>query len=577
MIYATTILVAFSFSSYAQFGKLKGMMGKKDSTKTEETKTDEPKKQGGGSGGGIMNKVISKVAKLAGSVGGSVMGMTGTTDDLNSVVADPSFMNNLHPLEVQEVGQDFFNGWEPGGNAFIIGFSSKGKQQFNKIEGSVLVDGKPANYVAMGFYSSFSKENTPKKVEVTTNSGQKSSFTVNPPQQTIKIVSVNGQKDNISVDLTKDIVIELEPMKDTKTPVVVYLTGTTIGIKTLYDVGWFPAGNKITVPAASFRNMNGSQSNIGFGGCYLQVSRLVKEKATDVSGVYPEVEYANAISDGRFLTVTAKPVFNKGLEAKGTEAGANYVANKTNAMFAPAFGHMKTLGVMGFAALGKTSYYDVKTKQFQGVEVTKTATFPQFPDDVWQNILDKTYAAITQALKDELKVDVLPLEKVTSSAAYQKANSYTTEEANTTENFKLAYKSTKMFSGKRPISELTGTKSPEYAIMKESGANALLNFTLHLDLNFESSKAIMIPRITYTIAGETLGEYYNTVYLTGEAVGASYALKNNQAITPQILENTVINLPSLIAAFKKSIQDINAKEKANGDYDIVWKAMYTQQ
>lgn len=571
----TVLIIAINLNSFAQLGKLKGMIGKKDSTQTEEPKDGKPKKDGGGFGAGLMNKVISKAAKFAGTIGGTASGMIGSTNDLNSVVAAPSFMSNLHPTEVQEIGQDFFNGWEPGGSAIILGFTSKGKQQFNKIEGDVLIDGKPANYVVMGFYSSFSKDNSPKKVEVSTSSGQKASFTVNPPQQTVKILSINGQKENISVDLTKDVVIELEPMKDTKTPIIVYLTGTVIGIKTLYDVGWFPAGNKITVPAASFRNMNGSQSNLGFGGCYLQVSRIVQEKATNVSGVFPEVEYANAISDGRFITVTAKPQFNKGLEVKGIEAGTNYTASKSFAMFAPAFGHMKTLGIMGFAALGKTSYYDVKTKQFQGVEITKTAKFPQFGNDVWENILDKTYNAVTQALKDEFKVTILPVEKVTNSVAYQKANSYTTEDANTTENFKIAYKSTKMFLGKRPVSELTGTKSPEHNIMKETGANALLNFTLHLDLNFESSKAIMVPRITYNIAGETLGGYYNTTYVTGEVIGASFPIKNNQTITPQMLENTVINIPALVAAFKKSIQEINAKDKANGDYEIVWKAMDT--
>ena len=106
------------------------MMGKKDSTKTEEPKDDKPKKEGAGFGAGLMNKVVSKAAKLAGSIGGSTMGLTGSTSDLNSVVASPTLMSNLHPTEVQEVGQDFFNGWEPGGNAVIVGFTSKGKQQF---------------------------------------------------------------------------------------------------------------------------------------------------------------------------------------------------------------------------------------------------------------------------------------------------------------------------------------------------------------------------------------------------------------------------------------------------------------
>ena len=568
------IVIGFSLNSSAQLGKLKGLVGKKDTTKTEEPKEEKPQKEGGSFGAGLMNKAISKVAKAAMAVGGGAMGMVGSTSDLNTVVAAPTLMTNLHPTAVQEIGQNFFNGWEPGGNAILLGFTAKAGQQFTKIEGDVMVDGKPAGFVSVGYYSTFSKDNSSiKKVEITTTSGQKSFFTINPPQQKIKLLSVNGQKENISVDLTKDIVLEFEPMNDNKTPISVWLSGTTIGIKTMYEVGWYAPKSKITIPAAAFRNMNGVQNNIGFGGCYLQVSRGSIDKATNVSGVLTDVEYANIISDGKFLTVAAKPQFNKGIEAKGTEGNVTFEAKKVNALFAPSFNQMKNLGVMGFAAQGITSYYDKKENKLQGVEITKTASFPKFEDAVWANILDKTYKEVMQILKEEFNVNVFDLEKTTSTAAYQAINSYTTSEANTTEEFSQTYKNTKLFLGKRPLSELNGLKSPEHKIMKQSGANALLNFTLHLDLNFEGAKAIMVPSITYNITGETVGENYNTNYVSGTILGAAYPLKNKQAITVDMLENTVINRPALIAAFKKSIQAIKAQEKANGDYEAVWAAM----
>lgn len=573
VIYITAILALLSLGSKAQLGKLKNLV-KKDSTKTSEPKEEKAPKEGGGFGAGLMNKVISKVAKAAVAVGGSAMGMVGSSSDLNSVVAAPILMTNLHPTAVQEIGQNFFNGWEPGGNAILLGFTAKAGQQFTKIEGDVTVDGKPAGFVSVGYYSTFSKDNnSTKKVEITTTSGQKSSFTINPPQQKIKLLSINGQKENIAVDLTKDVVLEFEPMNDNKTPISVWLTGTTIGIKTMYEVGWYAPKSKITIPAAAFRNMNGVQNNIGFGGCYLQVSRASIDKATNISGLLADVEYANIISDGKFLSVATKPQFNKGIEAKGTEGDVVFEAKKVNALFAPSFNQMKNLGVMGFAAQGITSYYDKKENKLQGVEITKTATFPKFEDAVWANILDKTYKEVMQILKEEFNLNVFPIEKTTGTAAYQAINSYTTFEENTTEEFSQTYKSTKLFLGKRPLSELNGLKSPEHKIMKQSGANALLNFTLHLDLNFEGSKAFMVPSITYNISGETIGENYNTNYVNGTILGAAYPLKNKQAITVDMLENTVINRPALIAAFKKSIQAIKAQEKANGDYEAVWAAM----
>ena len=568
------LILGLTTPSSAQFGKLKGLLGKKDSTQTEQPKEIKQKKEGGGFGSGIMNKIISKVAKVGASIGGSMMGMVGSTDDLTTVVPSATLMVNLHPTAVQEIGQNFFNGWEPGGSSVLFNFTAKNKQQFTKIEGTITIDNKPADFVAVGCYSAFFKDNTAaKKVEISSNSGQKAAFTINPPKQKIKLLSVNGQKENISVDLTKDVVLEFEPMNDNSAPISVWLTGTIIGIKTMYEVGWYAPKAKITIPAAAFRNMNGVQNNIGFGGCYLQVSRASMDKATNVSGAFPEIEYASIISDGKFLNVLEKPVFNKGIEAKFQENGLSFEVKKVNALFAPAFNQMKTLGVMGFSAQGTTSYYDRKNNKLLGIETTKSASFPQFDDVVWTTILEKTYKDIMEIIEQEFAVKILPLETVTNSVAYKNSNSYSVSEQNTTENFSQAYKNSKLLLGKRPLSELSGIRSPEYKVMKEVGANALLNFTLHLDLNFEDSKAVMIPSITYNIGGEILGETYNSNYVTGTVTGKPFPLKNKQAITPEMLENTVLNRDALVVGFKKSIQAIKAKEKTNGDYEAVWNAM----
>jgi hypothetical protein len=573
-IIISILIFGLTTSTSAQFGKLKGLLGKKDSTQTEQPKEVKQKSEGGGFGSGLMNKIISKVAKVGATLGGSMMGMVGSTNDLTSVVPSSVLMVNLHPTAVQEIGQNFFNGWEPSGSAVILNFTAKNKQQFTKIEGTITIDGKPADFVAVGCYSAFFKDNTAaKKVEITSNSGQKAAFTINPPKQKVKLLAVNGQKENISLDLTKDVILEFEPMNDNSAPISVWLTGTTIGIKTLYEVGWYAPKSKITIPAAAFRNMNGVQNNIGFGGCYLQVSRLSMDKATNISGAFPEIEYAGVVSDGKFLSVLEKPVFNKGIEVKFQENGLSYEVKKVNALFAPAFNQMKTLGVMGFSAQGVTSYYDKKENKLMGLEVTKSASFPQFDDAVWDAILEKTYTDIMTIIENEFAVKILPLETVTNSVAYKNINSYSTAEQNTTENFSQAYKNSKLLLGKRPLSELSGIKSPEYKVMKEVGANALLNFTLHLDLNFENSKAIMIPSITYSIGGEILGENYNSNYVTGTVTGKTFPIKNKQVVSVDMLENTVLNRVALVDAFKKSIQAIKAKEKTNGDYEAVWNAL----
>lgn len=574
------LLVLFSFSASAQFGKLKGMLGgKKDSTKVEKTIDSVREKKGGQS---LWSKAIGKVAKMAGNLSGSMMGLVTTTSTLENVVPVPYYLTNLHPSAVGVVSQSFFEGWEPGGNAVMLSFSAKNSVQLHKIDGSVNIDGKPANYVAMGIYSAFLKDNSkPKLVEIVTSSGQKSTFSLTAPKQSIKLLAINDQKANVSIDLTKDVILTLEnlPSGD-NTPVMVSLTGNTLGIKTFYEVGWFAPNSKITIPAAMFRNMSGATSNIGFADAYLQVSRAATNKVSNISGVYPEIEYYNMTTDGKFITVTAKPAFNKGIVAAATANYPNgevsYEVKKANAIYSPNLSRMKTLGITSFAIQGKTSFYDSKTK-YSGNDsyttTTKTAQFPQFGDDVWDNILEKMYAQVTEILTTELNVNVLPIEKVTSSKGYQAIAPFSKDEANTKAEFSKSYKNTKLLAGLRPLSETMGKKSGEYKIMQETGANAIMRFTAGLNLSYEGSNAIMTPTLSFEINGEVLGEIFTTNYLIGTVTGKGVAMKNKAKVDAATLENSFLKMPDLMAAFKKSLQDIKQKEQQNGDYTIEWAAM----
>lgn len=581
LICATALLVTFSFSSYAQLGKLKGIMGKKDSTKTEEPKTDEsttdePKKKGGGFGAGLMNKAIGKIAKGAFAIGGTVGGMVGSTDDLTTVDVNVSFMHHLHPTEVQEIGQDFFNGWEPGGTGILMMFSSKESFKFTKINGSVKVDGVPARDATMGLYSSFTKGADAKKIEITSDKGQNSTFLINPPIQKVKLLAINGQKENATVDMSKDVVLEFADMpEDTKTPIMVQLTGTTIGIKTLYSVGFFAPKNKITIPPAMFRQMGAG--NIGFGGCYLQVSRGKIGKATNVTGIYPDVKVGTIVYDGMFVKVVNKPIMNKGIEAEGKEGTSDYLVKKPAAINSPNFASMKTLGVMGFAAKGSTSYFDRKTKYQIGdgySTTTKIAKFPQLPNEMWDTILDKLYKEITAILNQEFNVVVADLGKVTSSASYTAAKPYDIQEANTHDEFFITYKNTKALSAYRPIGDMGGLNSPEYQVMEELGLNSLLKLTLNFQMNFEGNSAFMIPSLSYEILGPLVGDVYPTTFLRGTVTGKNYYLsKKNNLETVEDVETKALDLNGMTAAFRKAMKDIKAKETANGDYDIEWNAM----
>lgn len=568
------LLLGTAVSSQAQLGKLKGMVGgKKD---TAQASADTTKKSKAGGGQSLWSKAIVKVAKVAGSLGGSISGLVATTDNLDNVVPTASIMSNLHPTEVGVVGQSFVGGWQPGGTVAMLSFSASNAVQVYKINGSVTIDGQPANYAAMGVYTAYLKDNIkPKQVEITTASGQKASFTISPPRHTVKLLAINGQKNNPSIDLTKDVVLEVQNGPDgNNTPVLVTLTGTTLGLKTFYEVGWFKPSSKITIPAAMFRNMNGVTNNINFKDTYLQISRGSMEKASSLSGAFKDVDLANIVTDGMFINVTTKPVFNKGLAAEGKEkysAGdVNYEVKKTHALFSPNFSSMKDLGVASFAIQGVTSFYDRKNDKLLDAVVTKSATFPQFSNEVWDKILDNMYQEVTSILKSEFAVNVVPLEKITNSAGYQSIAPYSKKDENSQDDFSRAYKNTKLLLGIRPISEMGGIKSGEYKIMKETGVNALLKFTIRLDINFEGSKAYMVPKMIFDINGALMGDVYNTSYVSGVITGDGVLYK--KGITPDVLENVILRKSDMLATFKKSLQEIKAKESANGDYKIVYDA-----
>lgn len=579
-VFLIVLMCVPALCTQAQFGKLKGLVGgnKKDTTETkkEEKKEDKKEKgQGAGFGSRLLSKVVTKVAKV-----GSPM-LTTSTADLNAVTPVVFNMTNLYPDNVGVIDQSFYNGWQGGGNMVGVMFTQKESSGFAKIEGDVTIDGKPAEYASVGLYVAFSSDNSkPKTVSVTSKNGQTASFTLNPPKQSVNLVSVNGQKDNVSVDLTKEVVLELDNLSgDMTTPILVSIAANTLGLKGFYPVGYFKPASKIVIDPAFFRNTNVPPGNtkmmFNYKGCFLKVERGTIDQATNVSGVFPAVEYGNVYYDGKFINVTGEPEINPGLTSKGTEKFPNgtvdYNFYKPNAHNSRPMSEAKTVGVTAFALRGTTYYYEQTENRFQGTETTKSAQFPQFPDEVWDNILNKLYDEFIPIIESELGVSVLPIEKVTSAEVYKGMEPFSKDEANNTAEFARTYKDTKMISVFIPITDAYGINNADYRLMKEIGANALLKLTLDVRLTYEGSKVSMVPVLGVELNGEQNGPTMSTKYFTANITGQGVPLKSKSTITADMLEETIIRKSDLLAAFRKGLREIKQHEAANGDYDIVWK------
>jgi hypothetical protein len=523
--------------------------------------------------GKLMNKLVSKVSKKVGAAN------TITINSLDNVMPTVGMASNLDPSEVGTLAQSFFSDWKTGGDQVFVMLSKRNELGFCQVDGKVTVDGVPAEYVTSGMYSLISDANpAPRKVEITTSTGQKSNFTIAPSKAKFKLISINGVKDNASIDLTQDVTLEIDGLTES-TLMKVSLTINQVGIKSTYDVCFLRSGSKVVVPAAAFRNISikpAGDAVYSYKDCYMTVAIEESEKATDVSGAFKEVPYTSYYSDGKYVTVSKEPILNPGLSYK---VGEQIDFNKSNAFTSRPFSQIKKVGVISFSMRGTTfhqaeqsaSKSPMKLNPFGGASTQTTVTTVTFTKEFpWEAVLEELYPQLVDVMQSEFNAEVLPIEKVTSSQAYQSVDPYVGDESVTKVQYSKPYKSTKVISAFRPLTEAYGVNNVNQRIMNETGADALLTITLDLETVEEGGNSVtMTPKFGFELAGRNNGVNVNTQFASGTIRQSAVRFSSKDA-TAEYLANSVVRKVELVAAFRKGLQELKAKEKANGDYEIVW-------
>jgi hypothetical protein len=527
----------------------------------------------GNAQGKLMNKLVSKIAKKAGAAS------TITINSLDNVVPTVGIASNIDPAELGTLSQSFFSNWKTGGDQILVMLSKRNEYGFCQVDGKVTVDGMPAEYVTTGMYTLISDPNpAPRKVEITTSTGQKTNFTITPSKRKFKLISVNGVKDNPSIDLTQDVTLEIDGQPES-TLMKVSLTINQVGIKSTYDVCFVRSGSKLVVPAAAFRNISikpAGDAAYSYKDCYLTVSIEESEKATDVSGAFKDVVYTSYYTDGKYVTITKEPVLNPGLSFK---VGESVDFNKPSAFTSRPFSQIKKVGVISFSMRGTTfqqveqsaSKSPMKLNPFGGASTQTTVATVTFTKEFpWEAVLDELYPQFVQIMESEFNAEVLPIEKITTSQAYQSMDPYAGDESLTKVQYAKPYKSTKVISAFRPLTESYGANNVNQRVMNETGADALLTITLDLETVEDGSNNVtMTPKFGFEIAGRNNGVNVNTQFASG-IIKQSAVSFNSKDATAEYLANSVVRKAELVAAFRRGLQELKAKEKANGDYEIVW-------
>ena len=595
--YLTLLFVFFALTSHAQLSKLKLGGNKENTENTSSDSTQAPKQKTKG-GSNLMGKMLVKVAKVAGNLGGSAFGLVTTTDDLDEVDMTVTTMYNLRDKSVETADMAFFGDWLSGGTMTIFSFTQRGSAGVAKLNGEITVDGTQVEGDGLGVYTNFSAldPQSTKKITVKSALGQEASFTIPAPRQMFKILSVNGQKGNPAIDFSKDVTLELQLGEnvDKNVPIQVLMTARVLGISTLYPVGYFAPASEIVIPAANFRNVGIDPTNdklANYNNIYFELWQSEIVNPIDLVGDINLSAVGIIYTDGRSVNVTSPPDVFSGIKYKGTEkfkdGGMDYSFFKPNAFFSRPTSQIKKAGVLSLSIMGttfkqgktsssSTSYTAGGTTYTTTTTTTTYAEFPQVADEIWDEVLDGLYTDFTKAVETELNTTFVPLEEITNSAAYQDLTPFSEEDENTTTEFQRAYKNTVVLKKYLPYTTITGGATE---LMKETDVNALFKLVLDVKIAFSKGVPVMIPTLTVEMLGMPNGDPTKgtqalpTKYFEGELVGDGVRYPASDNLTKEDIDK-VIRKSNLIELFQRSLRELKAKELANPDYENAWSSAF---
>ncbi|MDP2419814.1 hypothetical protein [Sediminibacterium sp.] len=566
LILSFCFLVSASVSE-AQFWK-------KDKTETStEAKKDEPKK-----GGNIFQKAMSKVTKMVGNLAGELGGSVAETPNLDDVNVLASVGTNIFPKDLGLATNDFLKGeWIDNGDFTMLMLSSPNGFQFFKYAGTIKLNGKELKHQSFGIHTAVEAPNSGnKKISFEKNGVEEGSFTVPPPSKNIQLISINGAKSSVNIDLTKDVVLELANFSTIPESLIrVDIVTSIIGMRSLTMAAYVKPAAKVVIPAAAFRNLETQNKGTGFKNSYLMVSDQQLVKSVAQSGVFKEPVIAVTGSNaGMWVNVTNSPEIAKGItfsdieKVNGSELEVS--VKKLNAAYAMPLSFAKKIAVASMSIQGTTQLYESKTNNWTKTETTKSIDFPQIPEEWLQEVLAGMYAQFTQATAAVSNGQVLPESAIPSAPSYELVQNFFKDEMNTADQFLTVYKNL------NPIKPLTSSSMRlfgENALLKETSADALLKVSIALQLSYDGKPA-MTPYLTVEMDGVSNGGFRsfvgNTKYFSITIKGAPYIIKKGKSLTKDELAK-IVQTNDLATAYKNALINLKDKEAAIGDYEIVWK------
>lgn len=580
LILPILLLACLSFSSYAQLGKLKGLVGgKKETTEgasSDTTKTQTSEKKG--SGGGVFQKVVSKISKVAGNSVAGGAGMVAETSTLTDIDVIASVGTNIYPKDLGLVVTDFLGGnWIDHGDFTMLMLASKNGFKFYRYGGTIKVNTQNLQHVSYGIHTSIENPGSGnKKITFTNQTGIEGSFEIPVPAQNIKLLSINGQKSNANVDFTKDVTLELANFSTAPDALVrLDVLYSIIGIRTLGLVAYVKPAAKVTIPAAAFRNMETENKGINFKNSYLAISDQSLVKTLNNTGVFTQpITATTGSNDGMWINVTNSEEIAKGFQiSENISIGGNdmqVAATKKNAAYAMPLSLAKKIAVASFSIQGTTYLYESSTSKWAQTETTKTIDFPEIPEPWLDAALADMYKKFLKTTSEVISSEILPESTIPSLPSHENAQQFFKDEMSTADQFLRVYKNLYPI---KPLTSQSNRLNGENALLSEANADGLLKVSLVLQLSYEG-KPSMIPHLMVEMDGPSNGGFRsqigNTKYFTMQIDGEPYEIKNKTKFTEAEFAK-IIQVDAFDAALKKALSLIKQQEESIGDYEKVWR------
>ncbi|NCP84164.1 MAG: hypothetical protein GW809_04280 [Bacteroidetes bacterium] len=523
--------------------------------------------------------------------------MTAKEKDLSKMAVVGQYQTNVYPKEVNTLGMKYAKNWEDAGSAVIVQFIKYEGIGMFQLDGTVLVNGDTAQYEMGGVYVAWLNKNdkSTKKVEIHSNSGQKTSFEI-APAPVFSIKSINGKTSDYEVDLTKDLVLEFDLSKEAKGKLMVAsMISSFPGGTDFNNFQPFYAAKKVVIPAGSFTSTQ--VSGAGLGG--KNVVEFIKENQWLKIELYEETRAdlePTPYFRKRSTHMDTKKITLKGdieswvyYSAKGEipvadEKPLKYEGSATQGYYGGTLEIPKLR--IGIASLGINAslFKQTTSKNSRTVGdieyVTTTITtyqFPQLDDVYWDEYMKSLYLDYKKML-ESYGVEVVDLDKVMADPNY---DSFFVEEAKNTEMiFQKYYKNSKRLSVKSISEIMSQVKTggitddvPKAKLLKSLNVDAIATLSLNFTIAGQLDKVVLYPNYAFMIEGKGLADYTSvTSWYQGSGYRSRGVPFSEAEFTSVAALNRILQKDIIMQGIKNSVEELVAKQRKDQVKDV-WKLM----